>query len=151
MQHFLFAGDSFMFGEAAERECIHFRHILNIYESAFGQKINLPKSIEVFSKNVTNDSKSLLASILGVPCVEEHDKYLGLLLYVGRSKVAIFEYLKERLTKKLVSWRTKILSSGGKEILIKVVAQTIPLYVMNCYMLPLSLCDDLHQLCAQFF
>lgn len=83
-------------------------------------------------------------------CVEEHDLYLGLPLHVGRSKSAKFAFLKDRLTKKLVTWRTKILSAAGKEILIKVVAQAIPTYVMSCYMLPKSLCDDL-QLCAQFF
>lgn len=92
-----------------------------------------------------------MSSILGVTCVEEHGLYLGLPIHVGRSKSAIFEYLKERLTKKLVSWRSKLLSSAGKEILIKVVAQTVPLYVMNCYMLPMNLCDELHRLCAQFF
>lgn len=51
----------------------------------------------------------------------------------------------------LVRWRTKIVSNAGKEILIKAVAQLVPLYVMNCYMLPKSLCDDLHYLYAQFF
>lgn len=84
-----------------------------------------------------------MATILGVQCVEEHDKYLGLPIHIGRSKVAIFAYLKEKLTKKLISWSTKLLTSAGKEILIKVVAQAVSQYVMNCYMLPLSLCDDL--------
>lgn len=88
---------------------------------------------------------------LGVPCVEEHGIYLGLPIHMGSSKSAIFSFLKEQLTKKLVSWRTKILSSVGKEILIKVVAQTVPLYVMNCYMLPKNLCEELYKRCAQFF
>lgn len=92
-----------------------------------------------------------MADIIGVQCVEDHGKYLGLPIHFGRSKTAIFDFLKEKLTNKLVSWRSKLLSSAGKKILIKVVAQTVPLYVMNCYMLPLGLCDDLHQLCAQFF
>ncbi|XP_061993989.1 uncharacterized mitochondrial protein AtMg00310-like [Rosa rugosa] len=77
--------------------------------------------------------------------------YLGLPIHVGHDKTTIFAYLKERLTKKLISWRSKILSAGGKEILLKVVAQALPNYVMNCYLLPKSLCDDLQQLCAQFF
>lgn len=151
IHHLLFADDSFLFGEASEHECISFRTILNVYERASGQKINLQKSSVVFSKNVLWETKNSLSAILGVPCVEEHGLYLGLPIHVGRSKTAIFAYLKERLSKKLISWRTKILSSAGKEILIKAVAQTVPSYVMNCYLLPKSLCDDLHQLCAQFF
>lgn len=151
IHHLLFADDSFLFGEATEGECLQFRQVLNIYERASGQKINLEKSSVVFSKNVHDDTKSNLAGILGVQCVEDHGRYLGLPIHFGRSKTTIFEFLKEKLTNKLVSWWSKILSSAGKEILIKVVAQAVPLYVMNCYMLPLGLCDDLHQLCAQFF
>lgn len=151
LHHLLFADDSFLFGEATESECLKFRQILNTYERASGQKINLQKSSVVFSKNVQDATKSNLAGILGVQCVEDHGSYLGLPIQFGRSKSAIFGYLKEKLTKKLVSWRSKILSAAGKEILIKVVAQAVPLYAMNCYMLPLSLCDDLQQLCAQFF
>jgi hypothetical protein len=44
VHHLLFADDSFLFGEATERECLRIRHILNIYERASGQKINLQKS-----------------------------------------------------------------------------------------------------------
>lgn len=105
----------------------------------------------VFSKNISLDTQTALSSILGVACVTDHGMYLGLPIHIGKSKSAIFEYLQERLTKKLVSWRSKILSAAGKEILIKAVAQTVPLYVMNCYMLPLNLCHELQKLCAQFF
>ncbi|XP_062014569.1 uncharacterized protein LOC133731138 [Rosa rugosa] len=48
-------------------------------------------------------------------------------------------------------WRSKLLSAAGREILIKVVAQALPLYTMNCYLLPLNLIQELHQLCAQFW
>ncbi|KAL6226283.1 hypothetical protein ACLB2K_000246 [Fragaria x ananassa] len=94
------------------------------------------------------DKQLELAEILGVERVEKHDRYLGLPTHVGRKKTASFNYLKEKLTKKVVSWRAKLLSGGGKEILIKAVAQTVPMYVMNCYLLPVGFCDDLHQLCT---
>lgn len=75
--------------------------MLNLYERDSGQKINLQKSSVVFSRNGHPDVKANLATILG--CVEEHDRYLGLPLHVGRSKTARFAYLNDRLTKKLVS------------------------------------------------
>ncbi|XP_024190213.1 uncharacterized protein LOC112194201 [Rosa chinensis] len=122
LHHLFFADDSFLFGEATVQECLHVRAILDIYAKASGQR-----------------------------CVEEHDRYLGLPLTVGKSKTAKFLYIKEKLTKRLVNWKAKLLSSVGKEILIKAVVQTMPLYVMNCYLLPKGLCDDIHQLCASFF
>lgn len=72
--------------------------------------------------------------------------YLRLPIHVGKSISVIFAYLKE-----FSSWYTKILNSTGKEILIKAIAHAVPLYDMNCYILPKNLCDDIHQLCAQFF
>ncbi|XP_024196657.1 uncharacterized protein LOC112199901 [Rosa chinensis] len=151
IHHLLFADDCFLFGEASVRECQAFNNILSTYAQASGQKINLQKSSVVFSGNVGVPSSNQLATVLGVKCVKEHGMYLGLPIHVGHNKTAIFAYLKERLTKKLLSWRSKILSAGGKELLIKAVAQTLPNYVMNCYLLPKSLCDDLQQLCSQFF
>ncbi|XP_062005847.1 uncharacterized protein LOC133723027 [Rosa rugosa] len=127
------------------------RNILNVYEQASGQKVSFQRSSIIFSNNVPQEKQFHLASILEVKCVKEHDKYLGLPLRVGKSKTEIFAYLKEKLSKKLISWKSKILSSVGKEILIKAVAQTMPLYAMNCYLLPKGLCDDIHQLCASFF
>lgn len=89
-----------------------------------------------------------MADLLGVQRVGKHERYLGLPTYVGRTKTATFSYLKEKMTTKVVSWRAKLLSGAGKEILIKAVAQTVPNYVMNCYKLPIGLCEDLQQLCA---
>ncbi|XP_024157261.2 uncharacterized protein LOC112165078 [Rosa chinensis] len=151
LHHLFFADDSLLFGAATIRECTVIKGILNIYERASGQKVNFAKSSVVFSNNVQPALKSTLASILGVKCVSEHDRYLGLPLRVGRSKMKRFQYLKDKVSKKLVNWKSKILSCAGKEILIKAVAQVMPTYAMNCYLLPKSLCDDIHQLCASFF
>ncbi|XP_024199819.1 uncharacterized protein LOC112203021 [Rosa chinensis] len=151
LHHLFFADDSILFGSATTTECMQYRRILNTYERASGQKVNFQKSSVVFSNNVSEEQQQELAAILEVQCVKEHDKYLGLPMRVGRSKSAIFAYIKERLTKKLVSWKAKILSAAGKEILIKAVAQTMPLYAMNCYLLPKGLCDEIHQLCTSFF
>ncbi|KAL6135235.1 hypothetical protein ACLB2K_067463 [Fragaria x ananassa] len=151
LHHLFFADDSFIFGSASEIECHNFRHLLNVYAAASGQKINYQKSSVVFSSNVAPQQQVLLADVLQVTKVTKHDKYLGLPLRVGRSKTAIFAYIKENLTNKLTGWKSKLLASAGKETLIKAVAQTMPLYAMHCYLLSKSLCDDIHQLCAGFF
>lgn len=58
--------------------------------------------------------------------VAKHEKYLGLPTYVGRKKIETFAYIKERLSKKLEGWQGKLLSGAGKELLIRVVAQSLP-------------------------
>ena len=44
-----------------------------------------------------------------------------------------------------------MLSRAGKEILIKVMAQSIPTYTMSVFQLSLKLCDELDALCAKFW
>ncbi|KAL6136612.1 hypothetical protein ACLB2K_061907 [Fragaria x ananassa] len=151
LHHLLVADDSLFFGKATEEECQQYQNILYTYEIASGQRVNLQKSCVAFSRHMNMDKQLELAEILGVERVEKHDRYLGLPTHVGRKKTASFNYLKEKLTKKVVSWRAKLLSGAGKEILIKDVAQTVPMYVMNCYLLPVGFCDDLHQLCASLW
>ena len=40
-----------------------------------------------------------------------------------------------------------MLSRGGKEVLIKAVAQSIPIYSMGVFQLPKKLCDELDAMC----
>ncbi|XP_004297906.1 PREDICTED: putative ribonuclease H protein At1g65750-like [Fragaria vesca subsp. vesca] len=122
-----------------------------MYERASGQQVNYSKSSVVFSRNLPDELKQILALELRVTKVHEHDKYLGLPFRVGKSKMDKFSYLQEKVTNKLVNWKSQILSCAGKTVLIKVVAQTMPTYAMNCYLLPKILCDNIHKLCASFF
>ena len=51
-----------------------------------------------------------------------HTKYLGLPSIIGISKKLVFAEIKEKVSKKLAGWKGKMLSMGGKEVLIKIVA-----------------------------
>ena len=53
--------------------------------------------------------------------------------------------------KKLSGWKEKMLSIGGKEILIKAVTQAIPTYTMSCFQLPKGLCEDLERMERNFW
>ncbi|XP_050242110.1 uncharacterized mitochondrial protein AtMg00310-like [Quercus robur] len=80
-----------------------------------------------------------------------HSKYLGLPSFIGRSKKQVFATLKERVGQKLACWKGKLLSMGGKEILIKAIVQAIPTYTMSCFQLPQSLCEDLEGMMRNFW
>jgi hypothetical protein len=58
------------------------------------------------------------------------ERYLGLLVYVGRDKTKGFQFFKERVWQRIQGWNEKLLSKAGKEVLIKAVAQTIPTCAM---------------------
>lgn len=89
--------------------------------------------------------------LLGVNSSVNLERCLGLPSIVGRNKKAAFRNLKERMLKRVSSWSSSLLSVGGKEILIKVVLQSLPLYAMSCFLLPSSLCKELEAITAKFW
>jgi len=111
----------------------------------------MEKSSVHFSSNTLPQKRELIKGMLGVSEVERFESYLGLSTLVGRSKYHTFSFLKDRVWKKLQGWNGKILSRVGKEILIKVVAQSIPTYTMSVFQLPIKLCEELQSMCAQFW
>ncbi|GAA0167235.1 hypothetical protein LIER_22212 [Lithospermum erythrorhizon] len=56
-----------------------------------------------------------------------------------------------KVKSKVEKWQFKLLSRVGKEILIRVVAEAIPSYAMQCFKLPVTLCHDLESLMAKFW
>ena len=83
--------------------------------------------------------------------MDRFDTYLGLPTLVGRSKYQTFSFLKDRVWKKIQGWKGRLLSRTGKEVLIKVVAQSIPTYTMGVFQLLVKLCDELNAMCARFW
>ena len=80
-----------------------------------------------------------------------HTKYLGLPSIIGRSKKLVFAEIKEKVGKKLVGWKGKLLSVVGKKVLIKAVVQAIPTYTISYFQLPKSLCEVLEKLMRSFW
>ena len=46
---------------------------------------------------------------LGVPEIVQYEKYLGLPSFVGKSKMASFDYIKERVWRQLQGWEESLL------------------------------------------
>lgn len=67
------------------------------------------------------------------------------------SKVKLFSYLKERLSRKISGWHAKTLSQGGKEVLLKAVASALPVLPMSVYRLPITVISCLHSAMANFW
>ncbi|GAU14651.1 hypothetical protein TSUD_97150 [Trifolium subterraneum] len=151
VSHLLFADDCFLFCRASVAEVNELMRILHTYETASGQEVNLVKSEVFISRNMSQAAKEDLSRILGVKLVLGMGIYLGLPSMVGRSKKTIFSYIKDRIWRRINSWRGRALSKAGKEIMIKSVLQAIPSYVMSMFILPASLIDDIEKMINAFW
>lgn len=89
--------------------------------------------------------------MFGTQVIRHHKSYLGLPSLIGRSKTNTFAQLKAQVAKKLTGWKGKLLSTIGKEVLIKAVAQAVPNYTMSCFKIPNAICDELTSMVSQFW
>nr|XP_023923936.1 uncharacterized protein LOC112035339 [Quercus suber] len=137
--------------KATLEECNKVMDILKVYEEASGQKINRRKTSLFFSKSIPEDVKHGIKVTLGVPEIMQYEKYLGLPSLVGKRKKESFNYIKEKVWRKLQGWEAKLLSQARREVLLKVVIQAIPTYTMGCFKLPVGLCNEIESLIKKFW
>ena len=77
--------------------------------------------------------------------------YLGLPEKICGSKKQAFAFIQDRLQNRINLWSGKLFSKGGKEVLIKSVAQALPTYVMSCFLLPLEITRKLTSAISRFW
>ena len=149
--HLFFADDNILFYRANNTDCQLLLNIFETYEKASGQKINMDKSSIHFSRNTSMPRQSEIKAKFTEMRDAHPNKYLGLPTIIGRSKSEVFKEIKVRLIRKLSGWKEKLLSYGGREILIKSVAQAIPTSAINCFQLPKTLCTEMEGLIRKFW
>jgi hypothetical protein len=140
-----------LFCRAEEREAMTLLDALKKYEDASGQAINMQKSEIFFSKNTSEAMKEKMHNIFQVTESMGSSKYLGLPSIVGRKKKAIFNYIRDRIWRRIQNWSGKHLSKAGREVLIKSVAQSIPTYCMSSFLLPQTLGEEIQRMLNSFW
>lgn len=151
LTHMFFADDSYVFCKADTSNAEQVVHMLLVFEHASGQQVNRAKSSVFFSKNVDVTEKDNICGILNFQEADERSTYLGLPNIIGRNKTSMFGYIKDKVQGRVEGWDKQYLSRGGKEILLKTVAQAMPTYAMSVFIQPLELCKDLERIMCKFW
>ncbi|XP_024004414.1 uncharacterized protein LOC112081865 [Eutrema salsugineum] len=149
--HLLFADDSLFFCKAEPVQSRELIGIIRSYGEASGQKINFTKSSIMFGNDVPTITRQEVKTTIGIYQEGGMGTYLGLPEKLHGSKAQVFAFVRDRLQNRVNSWSSKLLSKGGKEILIKSQAQAIPTYVMSCFLLPKAICSKLRSAIANFW
>jgi hypothetical protein len=84
--HLLFADDSLVLIKATSESARTLQNILQLYEMCSGQTVNYDKSSIMFSANTSNGKRSQVLQELNIRTEARTEKYLGLPVYVGRSR-----------------------------------------------------------------
>ncbi|KAK2658346.1 hypothetical protein Ddye_004879 [Dipteronia dyeriana] len=140
-----------IFTKASERDCYAIKRISETYSEALGQVMKFNKSSLCVSKHVPQRCAWNYARIVGVQLVGCHERYLRLPSFVSWNKSELFSSIKDRVWNRLKGWQNKLISTGGKEVLIKAVVQNIPTYSTSLFRLLSNLVNELHWISARFW
>lgn len=83
--------------------------------------------------------------------MDSHDTYLGMPLVIGQDRKKVFQYVVEMVAKRIQGWKARILSKAGKDVLLGIVAQAVPNYLMSLFLIPVDTCKDIESLMNDFF
>lgn len=78
-------------------------------------------------------------------------KYLGLPFVHHSRNSSHFDFLIDKTWNRLRGWKEKLISSAGREILIKAVLQSLPVYAMSVYKLPIATISQLTSLLRNYW
>ncbi|XP_017250538.1 uncharacterized protein LOC108221151 [Daucus carota subsp. sativus] len=148
--HMFFADDSNLFCKADSSEAMKLLNLLGTYEKASGQQVNKAKSSIFYSSNVLSSNRELICHTLQMTEANDNSTYLGLPNIIRRNKSGLLGYLKDKVNMRIHSWDAKFISRAGKEILVKQVAQTLPSYAMDVFLLPLDITRSIEKALTKY-
>lgn len=95
-------------------------------------------------------ARNHVCHLLQLPKGQINSKYLGLPLHIPKAKTTTFQPTLEKISSKLASWKSLVLSQAGKSTFIRSVASSITTYAMNTFLLPQSICRKIDSALANF-
>ena len=81
----------------------------------------------------------------------DHGKYLGLPSLVGKNMKEMFSFIKDKAWQRIQGWRKKMLFKAENEVLLKIVVQSVPTYVISVFLLHALLCTELERMMNSFW
>jgi len=149
LSHVLFVDDVLLFGGNTLEEWECFKDILTLFCTATGMEISLTKSALIAHKG---NIDARICEIFPVPVLslEEGLKYLGFTLKPDGYWKKDWMWLWKRIDRKLGLWCYRYLSLGGRLILTKAVLESLPVYWLTLFKVPVSILDGIRKRITSF-
>lgn len=90
-------------------------------------------------------------SKLLIPLMADLDNYLGIPLPYKSLNSKTFSYIVDKVRRKLIGWKAKILSKAAKTMLTQTITSAIPFYSMQTVKILNSVVEELEKINRQFF
>jgi len=151
INHLSYADDTILFCSGQLSSIRKMMQILRNYEMVSGQMNHLNKNLVYLHEKVPIGVCNRIRRLTEIRQGSFPFIYFGCPIFYGRKNKSHFESLVKKIIKRLISWQNKLLSFGGRYILIAHVLQTMPNYLLSAMNPPKSVIDQLHKIFARFF
>lgn len=149
LSHLLYADDAMVMGEWSQANFNSLRRILRVFRLCSGLRININKST-LYGIGKPYMEVQAKALWLGCRFGEFPFKYLGILVGGNMSRINSWDPVIQVFKKRLSLWKARILSMGGRLVLIKSVLESIPTYYFSMYKAPIAVINKLEGLIRRF-
>ncbi|KAF5446730.1 hypothetical protein F2P56_032333 [Juglans regia] len=151
VSHLMYTDDIVIFANGSKRSIKGLMQVLNSYESWSGQVLSKEKSAIFFSKHILMSRKRSILRISGFSEGSFPFKYLGVPIVNGRLKAFDFTDLLGKVKKKIAGWKMKLLSVGGRTVLLRHVLSSMATHLLAVLHVPKIVIRELNKLLSSFF
>jgi len=145
-----YADDTILFVEDDLDKAKNLKLVLCAFEKLSGLKINFHKS-ELFCFGETKDRVAEYVELFGCKEGVLPFRYLGIPMSPRKLANKDWSTIEERFQKKLSSWKGKMLSSGGRLVLINSILSSLPMFMMSFFRIPKGVLKKLDYYRSRFF
>jgi hypothetical protein len=140
LTHLQYADDTIVFLNHDDQSVYNAKFLLYCFENMSGLKINYEKS-EVFVLSCSDEEQNRVAAMFDCNNGSLPLKYLGIMVDNKHMSASDLSYIHLKVEKRIPTWQSVGLSSGGKMVLIESCLSSIPTYTMGIYHLQ----EEIHQ------
>jgi hypothetical protein len=128
----LYADDATLFANPNRTELYHITQVLNLFGNCSGLKINLNKT-EIFP--IRCEQNIIAEALADFPrkVAQFPGNYLGLSLHTRKLRRVDFQPLLDKIGGRIPGWKGKLLSVAGREMLVKSVLTSQPIYHLTVF------------------
>ncbi|XP_050238425.1 uncharacterized protein LOC126687917 [Mercurialis annua] len=149
INHLMFADDLLLFCHGDIKSVQFLSDSLNSFKNTSGLSVNPSKS-QIFFCNINSELKNRILNMLGFIEGELPLRYLGIPLITSRLSHQDCKGIIEKITKRISSWTSKLLSYAGRVQLIQYVLMSMHVFWASIMLLPKKVNKEIQSICARF-
>ena len=145
-----YTDDTVIFMDHDLEKAANMKLLLCFFEQLSGLKINFNKS-EIFCFGEAKESEIQYAQMFGCALGSYPFRYLGIPMHFRKLSNKDWKVVEERFEEKLSGWKSKLLTVGGRLVLINSVLSGLPMFMMSFFEVPKGVLKKIDYFRSRFF